>query len=184
MLKVFLALLAPFSVIASCPDLLSLRSPAVTDSFSASALEGFYYEQLYHDIAQIGSSCQTLNVTASDNDLSMDFSVKYGPIPFTIVEKYTSQDEVGFFIKNADMPGGQLISLPTVVVDVTTDENGDYDTMTLYSCLSLVGKSAVKELVVATRERVPDQSVVDGMVAVAKKMGVDVVDDVKAVEAC
>jgi hypothetical protein len=35
-----------------------------------------YYEQLYHDIAQVGASCQTLDVTdASADGLSMDFKV-------------------------------------------------------------------------------------------------------------
>ena len=71
---------------ASCPDLESLRSDFVVNKFSHEKLSGFFYEQAYHDIAQAGSSCQTLNVTSDGSNIVADFSVKYGPVPFTIKE--------------------------------------------------------------------------------------------------
>ena len=60
-------------------------------SFDPARLTGFWYEHAYIDIAQVGSSCQTLNSTydAASGLISMPFAVKYGPIPFTIVELYT-----------------------------------------------------------------------------------------------
>ena len=88
-----LLLLSPHGTNAECPDLLALRSDFITaELFEANQLNNFYYEQLYHDIAQVGAKCQTLNVTSSDSDdgvINMAFSVKYGPVPFTINEIYT-----------------------------------------------------------------------------------------------
>jgi hypothetical protein len=76
---------------ASCPDITKFRSKAVAASFDPERLTGFWYEHAYIDIAQVGSSCQTLNSTydAASGLISMPFAVKYGPIPFTIVELYT-----------------------------------------------------------------------------------------------
>ena len=76
---------------ASCPDITKFRSKTMAASFDPARLTGFWYEHAYIDIAQVGSSCQTLNSTydAASGLISMPFAVKYGPIPFTIVELYT-----------------------------------------------------------------------------------------------
>ena len=76
---------------ASCPDITKFRSKTMAASFDPARLTGFWYEHAYIDIAQVGASCQTLNSTydAASGLISMPFAVKYGPIPFTIVELYT-----------------------------------------------------------------------------------------------
>ena len=45
-----------------------------------------------------------------------------------------------------------LLSLPTVVVDFTTNEDGDYMTMTEYTCVNKVGV-ATTELRFSSREK-------------------------------
>ena len=138
---------------ASCPaDLTALRSDFVASSFTPDMLDGFWYEHAFIDVAQVGASCQTLNATHdAAGAVSMDFKVRYGPIPFTIVELYTPQNASvpGWFIKNAQMPGGKLLNLPTVAVDVHT--YGGEDTMTLYSCIAPLHAAQVNELVFASR---------------------------------
>jgi hypothetical protein len=156
-----LALAVVAAASAACPDLTQFRTDAIKTSFDPAMLVGFWYEQAYTDIAQAGSSCQTLNTTYVDPSaakdpgmLSMDFKVKYGPLPFTIVEQYRPQDATtkGWYKKKADMPGGGLIVLPTVVVDATLSaDKTQYDTMTLYSC-----DVGVTELVFATRVKAFD----------------------------
>jgi len=135
-------------------------------------LDGFWFEHAYIDIAQIGASCQTLNSTHSDVDgrVIMDFTVKYGQIPFTIKEAYTpTNDEArGHFIKNAQMPGGKFLSLPTVVVDVHT--YGDDDTMLLYSCIHPF--TEVQELVFASRSNIIDDATLENMKKVARGTGI------------
>merc|ERR1719461_2133849 len=136
-----------------CGDILSYRSDEVKQNFNPIFLEGFYYEQVYSDIAQVGADCQTLNVTTDGTTLSMDFSVKYGPIPFTIVEVYLEVDssEKGYFNKNAKMPGGKLLTLPSVFVHVEGGSSRGYDAMVIYSCLSLA-RQKVQEVIIATKE--------------------------------
>lgn len=102
----------------------------------------------------------------------MDFAVKYGPIPFTITELYTPGKEVGLYSKNADMPGGKLLTLPTVLVDVEED----YSAMTLYSCLE-IGGQAVRELVIATKDENVDDTYVQELVDNALAAGVDIEPD-------
>ena len=91
----------------------------------------------------------------------------YGPLlPFTITELYTPDGARGVYTKRAQMPGGRLIELPTVVVDATPS------TYILYSCLAPLGVAAVSELVVATRSSAVNESMVQRSLAVAKGLGV------------
>ncbi|GMI58769.1 hypothetical protein TeGR_g7807 [Tetraparma gracilis] len=184
-LSILTLCLSAWAGAASCPDLEGMRSSLVNSSaFDPSLLKGLYYEQLYHDIAQVGASCQTLDVTdASADGLSMDFKVKYGPIPFTITELYAPGSSQGVYTKKADMPGGDLLQLPSVVVDVTEGEGG-YDAFTIYSCLE-IGGQAVRELVIATREPEAAKEDLESMVQVARDAGVDVdLDSLKPVKPC
>ena len=86
---------------------------------------GLWYESAFIDIAQIGASCQTLNTTYNETSgrLTMPFAVKYGPIPFTIVELYDPQSEKGMYLKHVNMPGGKLLKLDTVIVDATAKDD-------------------------------------------------------------
>jgi len=145
------------SALASCPDLLGLRSQFVLDNFDAHKLEGLMYEQSYADVAQVGAKCQTLNTTVLPNgiDFNVDFKVDYGPIPFTIVEQYTNNGTMAYYNKNAKEPGGKLLTIQTVVVDVVESaDKSRYDSVSLYSCIS-VGVS-VTEAVIATRTKIMD----------------------------
>lgn len=141
----------------SCGDITKFRSDEIISGFKPELLFGFFYEQAYSDIAQVGSSCQTLNVSmpSSDGAIDMDFSVKYGIIPFTIVEHYTVMNASirGYYKKNAKMPGGQLLTLPTVVVSAKGGSSIGYDSMILYSCLNVVA-SKVEEVVIATKKKI------------------------------
>merc|ERR1719253_411912 len=109
-----LALLAVCASAGPCPDITAYRSPYVQTSFNPAMAEGYWYEQEYIDIAQIGSSCQTLNVTsnATDGSMSMAFAVLYAGIPFTIIEAYTPLDTKAYYMKQAQMPGSALLKLP------------------------------------------------------------------------
>ncbi|GMI17286.1 hypothetical protein TrLO_g658 [Triparma laevis f. longispina] len=162
LLPLALLLSSPFLTSSQCPDFPFLRSDFIASgSFREDRLVGFFTEQYYYDIAQIGASCQTLNVTTSSSStttptISMAFSVKYGPIPFTINEIYsplTNSPLPGLFNKKVDMPGGKYLTIPTVILDVAED----YSTMSLYSCLELPGENAIKELVIATLDPNPPQ---------------------------
>jgi len=48
---------------ASCPNITAFRSLSVRKDFSSRQLTGFWYEQAFIDIAQIGATCQTLDST-------------------------------------------------------------------------------------------------------------------------
>lgn len=48
---------------AKCPNITAFRSPSVLEGFKPALLDGFWYEQAFIDIAQIGAACQTLNST-------------------------------------------------------------------------------------------------------------------------
>jgi hypothetical protein len=146
------------------------------------------YEHAYIDVAQAGARCQTLNSTFEPPNqkkpvpglVKMAFSVDYITGPFTIIEDYspTKENITGVYDKNAEPPIGKyqfggLATLPTVVVDVQLAPNGqEYSTMTLYSCTAPLGATEVTELIFATREPTVDPTVLEAMIAVAKKQGI------------
>jgi len=164
----------------TCPDITKFRSKDIRNSFDPKKLEGKWYEQVYTDLAQVGASCQTLDVSYAQDtgEVSMDFAVKYGIIPFTITENYTpvpgSLDVQGYYNKNAAMPGGSLLTLPTVVVDASESEDGStYETMTLFSCAADPhGIAYVSELVFATRGKSISAAERSSLEATAHALGV------------
>ena len=156
---------------ASCPaNIEDFRTAAVKNNFEPSMLDGQWYEHAYIDIAQVGASCPTFNNTHDEATgvISMALSVKYTIVPFTITEVYTPYNATtrGWYAKRAKMPGGQLLTLPTVVVDATAD------TMTLYSCINPLHAAQVNELVFASRSRTIDDATLESMKSVAKTAGV------------
>ena len=163
----------------TCPDLLSERSDYVKSSFNPKFMEGLWYEHNYIDIAQVGSTCQRLNGTYFDATkvLNMDFSVQYGPLPFTITEIYNppanaSEANLGYYIKRANMPGSKLLLFPTVIVDATLNATTNvYDKLIMHSCTVKLD-ILVQEIVIATRNKMEDPSVLQAMQAEAKKEGV------------
>jgi hypothetical protein len=164
---------APSQSTSGCPALAPLRSAHVNGtSFAPTELSGFWYEAAYIDVAQIGATCQTLNFTVGGGasggglGLSAKFRVKYGPLPFTITEVYKPSGFQGGYSKHAAMPGGQLLVLPTVVVDVTPK------TLILFSCVSVPFVGHVSELVVATRSASPAPDAISQQLALAQELGV------------
>ena len=157
------------SLFSGCPDLDSFRTPSIAAGFDPHTIDGFWYEQAYSDPAQVGSTCQTLNSTASaDGSFSMAFRVLYigKHIPFTINEAYTPTGKgPGLFSKRAEMPGGKLLELATVVV--ATEPS-----LILFSCLKEPLIPAVTEIVIATRDKQVDDAVVQAALALAAKQGV------------
>lgn len=157
-----------------CPELASLRSANVTARSKeqvASLMSGFWYELGYEDVAQIGASCQTQNITTTDQHggITADFAVKYGHIPFHIDEQYTA-DEVsaGIWTNESSFPGSKLIQLPTALVDVTPD------TFILFSCLKDQWFPPVTELVIAGRGSTMGDETFNSLLLVAQAMGVPI----------
>lgn len=135
------------------------------------------YEAAQIDVAQIGATCQTLNVSGTPSGLSAAFRVDYGPVPFTITEIYTAATFQGGFTKHAKMPGGSLLQLPSVVVDVTPS------TLILFSCVDAPLVGDVAELVLATRSPQPSPAAVHRELQLAKALGVPFsAADVKSVD--
>jgi hypothetical protein len=163
---------------ASCPDLAGLRSSAVANMSAveiAQSLDGFWYENAFIDIAQIGASCQTLNSTIAGPEwqagrVDMDFAVKYigELIPFHITESYKPDDVIpGVFMKHAaSVPGGKILQLPTAVVSATPDA------FVLFSCLKEPILPPVTELVIASRKETMDDATVASLIAMAQAQGV------------
>ena len=137
-------------VAAKCPDISQYRSKTILNDFDTSKLTGMWYEAAYHDIAQVGSKCQTLDFKLGDNgELVCDFKVDYSFIPFTIVEQYFPKDDqdVGIYTKRVKMPGSKLVQLPTVIVDAILAADGSqYDELIIYACDDIVGSEKVQEL--------------------------------------
>eukprot|EP00913_Durusdinium_trenchii_P007688 g7223.t1 len=100
-------------------------SDFVKSSLEIERLNGQWYEQSFHDIAQVGSSCQELYLRTenSSGHIESNFSVRYGPMPFTIKEHYQSQGlGHGVYRKSVSIPfgipGGSLLGFPSAIVDI------------------------------------------------------------------
>ena len=163
--------------LAKCPDMAQFRTSRISSegAFKPELLSGLWYEQAYIDFAQIGASCPTMtgNYTNSTGVLTMDFAVRYGKLPFSILELYTpiNQDEPGVYRKRVKMPGSKLTQLDCAFVDATMGSDGMYDTMSIYCCLDILGKQ-IYEINFATRAETVQQSVIQSMEDVARAAGV------------
>ncbi len=163
----------------ACPSLAEMRTAHVAKSFDPRMMAGPWFEQAYIDIAQLGAACQTLygHFNASTQVLSMDFRVRYGPIPFTIVEDYEpfnnkSSSTKGLYIKRAEMPGAGLLTLPTVFVDAVPSQDGTtYEQVTIFSCTTKLGQQ-ITELVIATRASAITATQLETLQDVARRQGV------------
>jgi len=171
-----LLVLASGAAAATCPDLAALRTPRVAASFDGARLEGLWFEQAFVDVAQVGSSCQTLDFSYSRASglLSANFRVTYAGLPFTIVENYSpNRTDRALFVKKAQMPGAGLLTLPTAVVDVSPGRNGSrlYSELIMYSCTTKLG-ARISELVIATRTPTVDDAALARLEALAVAQGV------------
>jgi hypothetical protein len=120
--------------VCRCPDLSTLRSPAVKNTFSVEHLNGLWYENRYTDPAQIGASCQRMNKTGlASGSIKETYEVYYGKVPFPLPLTYNATAGVrGLFARYMDL--FPAASFPSVVVDFDADANGTYTALVEYLC--------------------------------------------------
>ncbi|CAK8986961.1 Uncharacterized protein SCF082_LOCUS770 [Durusdinium trenchii] len=118
----------------------------------------------------------------SSGHIESNFSVRYGPMPFTIKEHYQSHGlGHGVYRKSVSIPfgipGGSLLGFPSAIVDVVS--KGDtYDALIIYSCLA-----GLQVLEISTRaQHITDaaaQSLVDRALALGVKLAKESVQRVR-----
>lgn len=157
--------------------LASLPSDLVKNSLDIDKLAGEWYEQSFHDFAQVGSRCQRFHFRTVSDSIESNFSVIYGArIPFFIREHYRPPPAPthmrGIFAKwvsiPGGIPGGSLLQLPSAIVDVAMTAGGEAESLSIYSCLA-----GLKVLKIATRSRDAPDTVVEQLVQRAISRGVD-----------
>mmetsp|Transcript_81166 Transcript_81166/g.216899 ORF Transcript_81166/g.216899 Transcript_81166/m.216899 type:complete len:193 (-) Transcript_81166:135-713(-) len=151
------------------------RTDKVSSSYDPAKATGKWYEVLFADPAQVAASCQVFmnEYNSSDATFEQQISVRYGKIPFsqTYIFERDPSGEKGVYTKY--LQGAKaLLQLPTVVVDVT-ESNGQYSLMTTYTKKDIVGKASVQELRLVARTPTLDNATLQGMVDVARKVGID-----------
>jgi len=160
-------------VSATCPSLPSLRSPKVASFFSAPLAEGFWFENRYTDLAQVGARCQTMNKTAQPDGQSIaeTYSVYYGSLPFPLPLYYNATPgQRG--VSSRYMTLAPFLTFPSVVVDFDADPaTGRYTALIEYLCWDVLGLDYV-ELRISTREPAPSASYLDSLEARARALNV------------
>ena len=171
------AALAAQTLATGCPDLKTLRSQQVVDFFDVMKLDGTWYENAYQDIGQVGASCQYMvNTEPGPLGFKQDFKCKYSMVPFILPHTYEQvyeNDEYiqGRFLKYVD---GQkdTLTLPTVVVDYTTDEEGNYVNLTEFTCQGTEDIVLATELRFQSRDKTLDDATLAAMQARAVELGI------------
>eukprot|EP00434_Breviolum_minutum_P002907 symbB.v1.2.002554.t1/scaffold136.1/size304296/7 len=165
-------------VIAACSyeAVAKLRSDVVKNSLDMKKLEGQWYEQTFHDFAQVGASCQRLwlKTDPESGSINSNFSVIYGGgIHFSIQEHYRppTGSAAGVFRKFVSIPfgipGGSLFGFPSAIVDVVEGEGG-YEALIVYSCLP-----GVQVLEISTRAQAVSESMVEELIHRAFSLGIN-----------
>ena len=175
---------------SSCPDLPSLRSSFVLNSFNVSKISGLWYEIAFQDLAQVGATCQVLindvpsNATRRSDGFAQQFKVLYPPslVPFILNSVYTpvaanvTNNTVALYDRTfaginltSSVRGGFV--LPSVIVDLRLDPtSGEYVAMTDYMCLSFLGLDYI-EVRFMFRSMAPDPADVAALIACATALG-------------
>ena len=156
----------------ACPNLASLRSPAVSASFTAARAQGLWYENRYTDLAQLGARCQIMNKTAQpDGSIAEDYKVYYGSLPFPLPLFYNATPgERG--VSSRYMTLFPFLQFPSVVVDFDAAQgNGTYTALIEYLCWDVLGLDYV-EVRISTREPSPPPPYLDALEARARALGV------------
>ena len=116
-----------------CPaDMAVLRSPLVAADYNAEKLSGFFYEIAFEDIMQKGETCQWFNETIISGGISEQFGFTYSNPGSTSVA-FEDTGVPGVYLKYM---GSSNTGMPTVVVDVTENADGTYETVTEYTCFA------------------------------------------------
>ena len=150
---------AVFSIVSAeiygeCEDLKALRSQYVQESIDIAKTSGFWYEVAYHDIAQVKSSCQYFNRQVDEDGMRNLFGLTYQSKNKTVSMDtiYQATDDKGIFTQYADYPIIKKMTWPTVVVDVSVDDAGNYDYLIEYSCWQ-IGKVKYTDIHVGSRSK-------------------------------
>lgn len=154
---------------ASCPDLSKFRSPYIQQSLDLQKLSGLWFEVAYEDLAQVGESCQIYNNSIKGNDIYQNFKVEYGSLPFTLSLLYNSTNITGLFQRSAF--GATFAEFPSVIVDVTLDANGNYESLTEYLCVTIAGIEYV-EVRFGYRQPAIDPTLMSALQNKAQSLGV------------
>lgn len=181
-IPLLLTLCGKVAAISNCPDLLSIRSDFVKNSYEIEKSLGFWYEIAYKDLSQIGESCQYYNrpqVNESSIKTEGGFREEFG---FTYLENiashinlfYESEDDAGFFEKY--LVQTPAATFPFVVVDVgvneTTSAEQSYDSLIEYSC-SKIGPVIYEEIRIGARTPdIPEESL-NEMLSILEDAGID-----------
>lgn len=159
-------------------DLSKYRTDKVKTELDMSKAEGFWYEVMYADIAQVGASCQTMNNTfdSASGKIEQKFKTYYvdSIVPFTQTYTYKpdKSDTVGLYKKYLN--GAQaLLTLPTVIVDVTDGSDGRYERLIEYTVKSVVGITHVSELRFSARTTEVDDNTLQQMLDVCTALNID-----------
>eukprot|EP00930_Biecheleria_cincta_P016488 TRINITY_DN13392_c0_g1_i2.p1 TRINITY_DN13392_c0_g1~~TRINITY_DN13392_c0_g1_i2.p1 ORF type:complete len:224 (-),score=30.32 TRINITY_DN13392_c0_g1_i2:8-613(-) len=152
---------------------------AIKSEFKPELLQGFWYEQSYSDFAQIGSTCQTLDVAFNESTqtISSNFSVMYRSTPFTIVENYAPQGPAVYrkSVKAPHgMPGGSLVGLPTAVIGAELSATGsEYQSLSLYSCFK-IGPMVLHAIEIFSRSSTLDEAKLEKIIDSALARGIPI----------
>mmetsp|Transcript_15367 Transcript_15367/g.28935 ORF Transcript_15367/g.28935 Transcript_15367/m.28935 type:complete len:203 (+) Transcript_15367:67-675(+) len=158
----FSKLLLPFLAVASavsdesqCNDLAKYRTDYVAQNFDDVKAGGFFYENAYQDLAQVGSSCGYYSKNATGTgDVIEQFGFTYAN-PNHMMLKYTTDKEApqaAVYTKKIDKgDDGFGPPISSVVVDVTLSADGTtYESMTEYACFT-VGSITYNEIRIGSR---------------------------------
>lgn len=157
---------------ASTPDLSKYRTSKVADTFETGKLGGLWYEVAYHDIAMLGASCPTLLNSANETSIEQTFSVRYGPLPFSLNLTYLpAGEERGLYLRHKEGVGSFLI-FATVVVDFFEGSDGSYTHFIELTAKDVVAGAAVYELRFLSRTPSLDAAMFESMSAVIRERGI------------
>jgi len=157
----------------SCNNMNSFRSQGVQDGFDPKLAEGQWFEHAYIDMSQDFSRCNTMNITVdSAGVMDAEEHLIYTWMPWTIHQTLSPEgSDRGVYTKTFHRAGFTL-SVPTVVVDATTNSTngGQYETLVIFSCDGIDGIS-FRQLQFWTRSRDFNQATLDAMTAAAQATG-------------
>lgn len=171
----------------NCPLLANMRTAHVrNNSFDLTSVNGFWYENAFVDVAQVGARCQKINNTVDSSQITQNLHVLYDKLPFQQTYIYAPEkDSNGTLIKGLFSKylkdGKYLLRLPTVIIDASILGN-KADTMIEYTCTMKAGLE-VEELRFLSRHDTMLPSTLEQMKSIALSMGVtgELVDKAKIV---
>ena len=123
-------------------------------------------------MAQAGASCQTFSDSKTAIGFEQKFKCKYSLVPFSQTYVYEADaEQTGVYVKYVK---GQkaLLDLPTVMVDFTTDGNGEYQTLTEFTCKEKLGVVVATELRISSRDKQLDDATLEDLKQRALDLGI------------